>query len=96
MENAKADINFNELAWNAPKHGDKCGYVPTDEHYDDIINWLSSGTKLYVEKCKQSDGTKAVISRVRFLDSPYDTVVTYLPETKLISWVYRKQNVFEI
>lgn len=87
MEN----INFNKLAWNAPKHGEEYGYLPTDEMYTTIIEWLKTGTKKWVTK---SDNITT--SRVNFSNSMYDAIVEYNPATKMISWTFRAVNEFHV
>lgn len=96
LEEEKTMTNFNELAYNAPRHGEKYGYIPSDDHYNEIIEWLKTGTKLYTEKVKQFDGTSSIVSRVRFNGSEYDAVVTYIPETKMIAYNFRRSNAFEV
>lgn len=85
------EINFNKLAWNAPKHGDVYGYVPTDEFYNEIINWLKTGTKRYVNKVNGVTTT-----RVAMPNSIYDVIAEYTHKTKMISWTFRKQNTFHV
>ncbi len=90
------NINFNKLAWEAPKHGDKVGYLPTDKYYAEIVEWLKTGTKLYVEKTKQSDGTPVIISRVTFENSRYDAVITYVISTKMIAYIFREVGTYAV
>lgn len=90
-----ANINFNELAWKAPQHGDRFGYIPTDDHYDDIVAWLKTGTKRWTEKTRYSDGTPVVKTRLSF-GTQYDVVVDYIPETKMIAYVFRDHNKYSI
>ena len=89
-------INFNELAWNAPTHGDRIGYIPTDKYYKEIVEWLQTGTKVWTEKTKYSDGTPVIISRITFKDSQYDAVVDYIPSTEIINWTFRKISTYDI
>jgi hypothetical protein len=85
-------INFNKLAWNAPKHGETYGYVPTDKYYNEIVEWLKTGTKKYVSK--KVNGV--TVSRVSFQNSEYDAIVEFIHATKMISWTFRKHNEFHI
>jgi hypothetical protein len=85
------EINFNKLAWDAPKHGEVYGYIPTDKYYSEIIEWLKTGTKRYVTK-----GAKVTTTRLSMPNSEYDVVVEYTHETKMISWIFRQANTFEI
>lgn len=85
------DLNFNKLAWEAPKHGDTFGYLPTDEHYDEIMTWLKTGTKRW--KVRDEDVTTR---RLSMPDSVYDVIAEYNHKTHMVSWTFRHCTVFEI
>lgn len=89
-------INFNELTWKAPTHNGRIGYIPSDKYYNDIVEWLKTGRKIWVEKTKYADGTKVIKSRVHFENSRYDVIVDYIPETKMIAYTFREQNTYEV
>lgn len=85
------NLNFNSLAWNAPKHGEEYGYLPTDKYYNEIVEWLKTGTKKYVTKGKEKTS-----SRVTFPNSQYDAIVEFTHKTKMLSWTFRKSNEYHI
>lgn len=87
----KKAINFNELAWNAPKHDDSYGYLPSDNFYTEIVEWLRQGTRLYRERVGNITTT-----RLSYSNSNYDVVATFDHSTKLIWWVFREQSSYEI
>lgn len=84
-------LNFNQLAWEAPQHGDKNGYLPTDKYYQEICEWLKTGSEKY--KIKQNG---EIIVRKSFENSQYDVIVTFVVETKMINWVFIKSNEYEV
>ena len=85
--NSMSNINFNELAWKSPKHDGKYGYIPTDDMYEEIINWLKSGKELWREE-------KGNLSqfRVTFKNSMYDVIAVLDRETDMISWIFRSKG----
>lgn len=85
-------LNFNQLAWEAPIHGSEYGYLPTDEYYNDIMNWLKTGTVRW--QVKSENGIFTV--RKEFDNSKYDVVVTYNSITGLIMWRFILHYVYEV
>lgn len=85
------NLNFNELAWKAPKHGEEYGYTPTDEYYNDIIEWLKTGKKLYTVK-----GDKITTVRMEMPNVVHNVIVEFTHETKMVMWYFRKSNEFVI
>ena len=84
-------INFNKLAWDAPKHGDTYGYTPADEHYAEIVEWLKSGTKKWTSRLGNVTTT-----RVTFDESSCDAIVEYNHTNKMIFWTFRRINTYQI
>jgi hypothetical protein len=91
MEKRIEDINFNELAWNSPKHGDLYGYVPGDKWYEEIISWLKKGKTLW-----RVDGEGKVIKRMNVGSPRYDVVAEWYPATKMVSWVFQKPGEYYV
>lgn len=89
-------INFNELAWKAPEHDGKFGYLPTDPHYSDIMEWIKAGTELWRTKTNLPDGTVEIRSRVSFSDTQYDAVVTFNSTTNMVMWNFRPKGEYHV
>jgi hypothetical protein len=85
------ELNFNKLAWDSPNHDGEYGYLPTDKYYDEIVAWLKTGTKRWETT---SNGVTTV--RMSVPNSVYDVIVNYNHKTKMISWIFRKQGVYQI
>lgn len=85
LTDSNGKLNFNALAWEAPKHGDEYGYTPDDKYYQEICDWLSTGATRW--KTRTNNITTV---RKSFEDSIYDVVVTFNHTTKMISWIFRK------
>ncbi len=83
-------LNFNQLAWEAPEHDGKYGYLPTDKYYDEIIAWLKSGEKVWTSKVGG-----ITTCRISF-ETAYDAIAEYNHKNKMVSWVFRGRGEFQI
>ena len=97
----KEKLNFNELAWRSPKHeaeGDSenlgFGYLPTDNHYQKIIEWLRSCAEHGV--VWQFRSGNVTVKRMHIPESQYDVVVRFNHVTKMIDWVFRAPGCYEV
>lgn len=84
-------LNFNALAWEAPLHGDEYGYLPADEFYAEIIEWLKTGTTIW----KSKTGNKSS-KRISFEGYTHDVIATYNHTTKMINWVFKAKGTYQI
>ena len=91
------DINWNEVAWNAPNHDGDYGYLPSDEMYPKICEWLKSGEVLWEAKGVDDKGRKVTSKRIapEGWDN-YDVIADYTHETKMVSYIFRKKNTFVV
>lgn len=80
-------LNLNVLSWEAPsKCGDTYGFIPGDEFYDEICSKLKS----FKDRYRSGNVVRKIVP-----NSNYDIIATFYPETKMISWFFRKSNEYE-
>jgi hypothetical protein len=86
-------INFNSLAWYAPKHDGIYGYKFGDEWYEDIVAWLNTGEQVWVDKDKEKT-TKRLHGCIGARG--WDVIARWYYESKIISWIFRESHVFHV
>lgn len=86
MKEHNTDLNFNKLAWNSPNHCGKFGYLPGDEYYYDIIDWLKTGEVGYKTFGKDASGDDITITGLVFEQEKYRVIVTYYWKNEMISY----------
>lgn len=84
-------INFNELAWNSPKHENGYGYTPNDKYYNEIVEWLRSCKRIW--RVKEGNVTT---TRLSMENNDYDVIAEFYHENKMISYIFRPSNTFHI
>jgi len=85
-------LNFNKLAWDAPVRNGHVGYLPTDEYYKEIIEWLRTGNTIW--KVKMTNDVIQV--RKEFKGLEYDAVVEYTKSTGSVMWWFRRHGEVHI
>jgi hypothetical protein len=85
-------LNFNKLAWEAPVRNGQAGYLPTDEYYKEIIEWLRTGNTVW--KVKMTNDVIQV--RKEFKGLEYDVIVKYTKSTGSVIWWFRRHNEFRV
>jgi len=84
-------LNFNELAYKMPKHGDRYEYQPGDKWYEEVLTWLKEAIETIWTTTDGNETTK----RLSFGEM-YDVVATWFSDTNGISYIFREAGVYEV
>lgn len=87
----KKVLHLNKLAWESPSiytkpDGDEIrGFVPGDPFYNEIIDEFKS----FQDRYRAGNTVRKILP-----NSPYDIIITWVPEVKMVSWIFRESNEY--